>query len=145
MIDYEKKYKEYTEGWMLIPDVSQEYPDCNGFEKCVISMRKEGWTYSEIQSKLGMPSKKRIRSVLLIWAPELIDNSVKKVVNISEYEAELYNIIKNHNNEAFNVWGEQWRFYIKNNKLYYNDGKEWEFSDWDLDCQAQILDQIKNN
>lgn len=43
MIDYEKKYKEYTEGILkCIPDVSQEYPDCDGFEKCVISMRKQG-------------------------------------------------------------------------------------------------------
>lgn len=42
MIDYEKKYKEFTSGFNLIPDVSQEYPDCNGFEKCIISMRREG-------------------------------------------------------------------------------------------------------
>lgn len=43
MIDYEKKYRDYTGGFIqLIPDVSQEYPDCDGFEKCVIAMRREG-------------------------------------------------------------------------------------------------------
>lgn len=43
MINYEKKYREYTTGFLkCIPDVSQEYPDCNGFEKCVIAFRKEG-------------------------------------------------------------------------------------------------------
>lgn len=43
MIDYEKKYREYTSGILkCIPDVSQEYPDCNGFEKSIISMRKQG-------------------------------------------------------------------------------------------------------
>lgn len=43
MIDYERKYREYTVGLLqCIPDVSQDYPNCNGFEKCVISMRKSG-------------------------------------------------------------------------------------------------------
>ena len=42
-MDYEKKYAEYTNGFLkCISDVSQEYPDCNGFEKCVIAFRKDG-------------------------------------------------------------------------------------------------------
>ena len=42
MLDYEKKYQQLTSGLNLISDVSQEYPDCNGFEKSIISMRQEG-------------------------------------------------------------------------------------------------------
>ena len=41
MMNYKKKYNDLTSVWNLIPDVSQDYPDCNGFEKCVISMRKQ--------------------------------------------------------------------------------------------------------
>ena len=43
MLDYEKKYKEYPVGVLqCIPDISNDYPNCNGFEKCVIAFRKEG-------------------------------------------------------------------------------------------------------
>lgn len=145
MMNYEKKYNDLTSVWNLIPDVSQDYPDCNGFEKCVISMRKQGWTYAQIQSKLGMPPKKQIRAALLKWAPELIDNSKTKIINISTPESELYNIIKSHNNEIFDVWGEKWTLFIENNKLFYTDKTGiWEFSDWDENTQSQILDEIKN-
>ncbi len=42
-MDYEKKYHDYTAGILrCISDITEEYPDCNGFEKCVISMRKQG-------------------------------------------------------------------------------------------------------
>lgn len=50
-----------------------------------------------------MPPKKQIRAVLLKWAPELIDNSKTKVIKISSSLSELYNIIKSHNNETFEV------------------------------------------
>ena len=147
MIDYEKKYNEYTFTWNLIQDVSQEYPDCNGFEKSVISMRKQGWTYGDIQSKLGMPSKKQIRQVLVKWAPELIDNSVKKVITCSEYEAELYNIVNHANTREFEIFGDKWELFIEDNKLKYID--DWEdtgsFSDLDIATQSQILNEVKKN
>lgn len=41
-MDYDKKYVDLTSGLnKCIPDISNDYPDCNGFEKAVISMRKE--------------------------------------------------------------------------------------------------------
>jgi len=41
-MDYEKKYEDLVSGLnKCIPDISNDYPNCNGFEKAVISMRKE--------------------------------------------------------------------------------------------------------
>jgi hypothetical protein len=80
----------------------------------------------------------------LKWAPELIDNSKTKVIKISTFESELYNIIKSHNNEVFEVWGEPWTFFIDNNELMYRDGDGvWKFSDWDDISQSQILNEVK--
>lgn len=77
-MDYEKKYYQLINGWDSIQDISELYPDCNAFEKCVISMRLEGWSYATIQKRLGMPSKKEISAVLKKWAPELMDIDLKK-------------------------------------------------------------------
>lgn len=145
-MDYEKKYVELTQGFMkCIDDISEEFPDATGFEKIIIGLRRKGWNYGDIQCKLGMPPKKEIRAVLLKWAPELIDNSKTKVVKIPATVSELYNIIRKHNNEVFDIWTEKWTFYIKDHKLYYKDEreKEWEFEDWDINSQFQIIEQIK--
>ena len=81
MLDYEKKYVDLTSGInKCIPDISKEFPNASGFEKAVISMRRLGWNYGDIQKKLGMPSKKQIRQALLSWCPELIDNSKVKII-----------------------------------------------------------------
>lgn len=145
MIDYEKKYQQFTSGLNLIPDISQDYPDCNGFEKCIISMRQQGWTYEEIQFKLGMPPKKQIRQVLLKWTPELIDNSLKKKPsNVSVYEAELYSMVHGVGEITFHVFNDDWTFHIENNQLKYRDQTgDWLFSDWDINTQSEILDEIK--
>ena len=144
MLDYEKKYLQLTQ-LFGVKDISDEFPDANGFEKSVIALRRNGWNYGDIQQKLGMPSKKQIRVALLKWAPELIDNSKTKIINISTPESELYNIIKSHNNETFDMWGDKWTLFIQNNKLFYTDKTgTWEFSDWDENTQSQILDEIKN-
>ena len=47
----------------------------------ILELREEGYNYSGIQKKLGNPSKKYIRSVLLKHAPELIlkDCNYKKL------------------------------------------------------------------
>lgn len=43
MIDYEQKYLELTGGFMkCADDVSNEFPEANGFEKSIIALRKEG-------------------------------------------------------------------------------------------------------
>ena len=146
MIDYERKYREYTVGLLqCIPDVSQDYPNCNGFEKCVISMRKSGWTYSVIQSKLGMPSKKQIREVLLKWAPELIDNSKKKEIIISDAESEIYQLLSKTDRTDFKIDGEDWRFYIENNVVMCEDwgSDKSMYRNWDPTSQQQFLIQIK--
>lgn len=145
MVDYEKKYLELTSGFMkCVDDISDEFPDANGFEKSIIALRRKGWNYGDIQLKLGMPPKKQIRAVLLKWAPELIDNSKIKTVKEPTPESELYNIIKFHNNEVFQIWGEPWTFFIENKKLLYKDKTGvWEFSDWDENTQSQILNEIK--
>ena len=144
MLDYEKKYLQLTQ-LFGVKDISDEFPNANGFEKSVIALRRNGWNYGDIQQKLGMPPKKQIRAALLKWAPELIDNSKTKIITVSTPESELYNIIKSHNNEAFNMWGDKWTLFIQDNKLLYTDKTgTWEFSDWDENTQSQILDEIKN-
>ena len=146
MVDYEKKYLELTNGiTKCIDDISNEFSEANGFEKAVIALRRKGWSYGDIQLKLGMPAKKQIREALLKWAPELIDNSKTKVIKISTFESDLYNIIKNHNNETFDIWGEMWTFFIDNNVLYYRDEDDgvYNFGQWDIASQSQILNQIK--
>lgn len=43
MIDYEKKYLELTQGFLkCIEDISDEFPNANGFEKAIIAMRRKG-------------------------------------------------------------------------------------------------------
>lgn len=147
MIDYEKKYLELTQGFLkCIEDISDEFQNANGFEKAVIAMRRKGWTYSDIQSKLGMPSKKQIRAALLKWTPELIDNSKQKEINVSKYEAELYNIIAHSNTREYIVFGDKWEFFIENHKLKYIDdlGDVDLFNGLDIATQSQILNEIKN-
>jgi len=144
MLDYEKKYLQLTQ-LFGVKDISDEFPNANGFEKSVIALRRNGWNYGDIQQKLGMPPKKQIRAALLKWAPELIDNSKTKIITVSTPESELYNIIKSHNNEIFDMWGDKWTLFIQDNKLLYTDKTgTWEFSDWDENTQSQILDEIKN-
>lgn len=144
MLDYEKKYLQLTQ-MFGVKDISDEFPNANGFEKSVIALRRNGWNYGDIQQKLGMPPKKQIRAALLKWAPELIDNSKTKIITVSTPESELYNIIKSHNNEIFDMWGDKWNLFIQDNKLLYTDKTgTWEFSDWDENTQSQILDEIKN-
>ena len=41
-MDYEKKYKQLVNGWDSVTDISEKFPDCNDFEKCVLAMRFEG-------------------------------------------------------------------------------------------------------
>lgn len=52
---------------VLLPDL----------EKRIIELRREGFTYRGIQTKLGNPSKKFIRKVLMENAPELAGDVVK--------------------------------------------------------------------
>jgi hypothetical protein len=43
----------------------------------IITLRREGLTYRDIQLKLGNPSKKFIRETLLEFAPKLVGDVVE--------------------------------------------------------------------
>ena len=120
-MDYSKKYKELISAWNCVEDVSNLFPDCNDFEKCVIALRKAAWTYGDIQKILGMPSKKTIRSVLLRWSPELIDNSPKKVIEVSQWESDLYNILCHTTQQEFESDYEYIKLWIEDHKIKYED------------------------
>lgn len=128
-------------------DISENYPNCDDFEKCIIALRLKSWTYGDIQKKLGMPPKKEISNVLSKWAPELIDNSKKKDIKIAHPEAELYNIIKIKPNQKLSVEIEDdlYTFYIANNKLLFEDWGRADnsFSDLDNRTQQQFLMTVK--
>lgn len=145
-MDYEKKYKEITIGLLKCTDnIDNEYPDCNGFEKSVISLRRNGWTYDAIQKKLGMPSKKEISSALKKWAPELIDNSKKKYISVSKWESELYNILSHTDRVDYEIEDEDSKFFIRDHKIIYVDwsGEEIEFNKLNDVMQQQFLIAIK--
>ena len=44
-------------------------------EEKIVELRKEGYTYKAIRLKLGNPSNKKIREVLLEYCPELAGDS----------------------------------------------------------------------
>lgn len=68
-----------------------------------------------------MPPKKKIREVLLKWAPELIDNSIQKIIKVSNYEAVLYSIISKNKRNKFIIDDDEWEFFIKDKTLKYID------------------------
>jgi hypothetical protein len=107
-------------------------------------MRKKHWTYEEIQKKLGMPSKKLIRQVLLKWAPELIDNSMKKLIQITKWESELYDILAHTSKTEFEFEDEDWIFKIEDHKIIFDGpwGKGL-FHDLNDIMKNQILIAIK--
>jgi hypothetical protein len=108
-------------------------------------MRQKGWTYEEIQKKLGMPSKKSIRQALLKWAPDLIDNSLQKVIKVSQWESELYDILRRTSRTTFEFEGEDWVFEIVDHKITYEDawGITGLFHDLNDIMKQQILIAIK--
>lgn len=48
----------------------------NELETKIVELRKEGLTYQAIQLRLGNPSKKLIRQILLEHAPKLVGDVV---------------------------------------------------------------------
>ena len=70
MINVLQKLEPYFD----IEEIKTKFPDVdNVLELAVLVLRSNNCSYGQIQSWLGNPSKKWIRSVLLKWAPELID------------------------------------------------------------------------
>ena len=138
-MNYKNKYNELI-NLNGIEDVTEQFPEASDFEKIIISLRKNGWNYGDIQKSLGMPPKKEIRNVLLKWSPELIDNSKQKVIKTSEVYSEIYNILCHTDKKVWNIFGDDVECFIKDNIIYYDgDPLSW-YTETD---QNQILNELK--
>ena len=130
-------------------DIISQYKDASDLEKAILALRNNSYSYAEIQKALGNPSKKFIRQVLLKYDPELIDidtnfHKLAKQKRISIEEGEFrYRLIQT-NIWKWNLQGEDYEFYIKDNKLFMKDsfGNEDKFSDWDESTQKQFLNEF---
>ena len=130
-------------------DIIIQYKDASDLEKAILALRNNSYSYAEIQKTLGNPSKKFIRQVLLKYDPELIDidtnfHKLAKQKRISIEEGEFrYRLIQT-NIWKWNLQGEDYEFYIKDNELFMKDsfGNEDKFSDWDESTQKQFLNEL---
>ena len=130
-------------------DIIIQYKDASDLEKAILALRNNSYSYAEIQKALGNPSKKFIRQVLLKYDPELIDidtnfHKLAKQKRISIEEGEFrYRLIQT-NIWKWNLQGEDYEFYIKDNELFMKDsfGNEDKFSDWDESTQKQFLNEV---
>lgn len=130
-------------------DIIIQYKDASDLEKAILALRNNSYSYAEIQKALGNPSKKFIRQVLLKYDPELIDidtnfHKLAKQKRISIEEGEFrYKLIQT-NIWKWNLQGEDYEFYIKDNELFMKDsfGNEDKFSDWDESTQKQFLNEL---
>ena len=130
-------------------DIISQYKDASDLEKAILALRNNSYSYAEIQKALGNPSKKFIRQVLLKYDPELIDidtnfHKLAKQKRTSIEEGEFrYRLIQT-NIWKWNLQGEDYEFYIKDNELFMKDsfGNEDKFSDWDESTQKQFLNEL---
>ena len=130
-------------------DIIIQYKDASDLEKAILALRNNSYSYAEIQKALGNPSKKFIRQVLLKYDPELIDidtnfHKLAKQKRLSIEEGEFrYRLIQT-NIWKWNLQGEDYEFYIKDNELFMKDsfGNEDKFSDWDESTQKQFLNEL---
>ena len=146
-MDYEEKYKELTSGLLkCVNPLDDEYSELSGFEKCVLVLRLNEYTYGEIQAKLGMPAKKLIRNVLLKINPELINTEQIKKIRTTP-ELRVIGILKANNKWAFDLdeFGES-DFEVIDKELWFTDefGYKSKFNDYDERTQKSILKNICN-
>lgn len=136
-------------------EILSNYSNATDFDKCVILLRSYKWTYGQISSKLGSPSKRAIRESLLKWAPELIEEDcnrqkLKAKERASKEEFILMSLIKKHPEIESYYMGHpilgNWKFVITEGRLYYieDNGDVFPFGDWDFVCQTQFLQIIKD-
>lgn len=136
-------------------EILSNYPESNDFDKCIILLRSYKWTYGQISSKMGSPSKKAIRASLLKWAPDLIEEDcnrqkLKPKERASAEEFILINLIRKHP-EIESYYMEHpllgnWKFVTIEGRLFYieDDNSVNAFGDYDSICQNQFLQIIKN-
>lgn len=130
-------------------DLISPYKNASDLEKAILALRNNSYSYAKIQRALGNPSKKFIRQVLLKYDPELIDidinfHKLAKQKKISIEEGEFrYRLIQT-NIWKWNLQGEDYEFFIKDNELFMKDsfGDEGKFSDWDKSTQKQFLNEL---
>lgn len=136
-------------------EILNKYSDASDFDKCVILLRSYKYTYGQISSKLGSPSKKSIRESLLKYAPELIEEDcnrqkLKPKERASKEEFILINLIRKHPEIESYYMGHpilgSWKFVTVEGRLYYieDNGEVSPFGDWDFVCQTQFLQIIKD-
>jgi hypothetical protein len=151
---YSKFLTKFINEFSTEAQILNNYPEATDFDKCVILLRSMKFTYGQISSKMGSPSKKAIRTSLLKWTPELIEedcnrNKLKAKVKVSKEEFELICLLKKLNILYPFYMGHpllgHWRFMIVEGKLYYmeDDNSVWPFGDYDHVCQCQFLNIIK--
>ena len=130
-------------------DIIIQYKDASDLEKAILALRNNSYSYAEIQKALGNPSKKFIRQVLLKYEPGLIDidtnfHKLAKQKRISIEEGEFrYRLIQT-NIWKWNLQGEDYEFYIKDNELFMKDSfaNADKFSDRDESTQKQFLNEL---
>lgn len=136
-------------------EILSNYSDATDFDKCIILLRSQKWTYGQISSKLGSPSKKAIRASLLKWAPELIEEDcnkqkLKAKERASKEEFILINLIRKHPEIESYYMGHpslgNWKFITVEGRLFYieDDSSISAFGDYDPICQNQFLQIIKS-
>ena len=135
-------------------EILSNYPEANDFDKCVLLLRSYKWTYGQISSKIGSPSKRTIRESLMKWAPELIEedcnrNKLQAKERASKEEFILINLLRKHPEIESYYMGHpllgNWKFVIVEGRLYYieENNSVWAFGDYDIVCQTQFLNIIK--
>lgn len=136
-------------------EILSNYSDATDFEKCIILLRSYKWTYGQISSKMGSPSKRSIRAALLKWAPELIEEDCNRQKlqakeRASKEEFILINLLRKYPNKNTFYMGHpllgNWRMLIVEGRLYYveDDNECTAFGTFDPTCQHQFMEIIKS-
>lgn len=133
------------------PKAKKLYPGATEQELAILALRNNSYSYGEIQKAIGNPSKKFIRQVLLKYDKDLIDidtnyhKLVKQQVKSTEEGEFRYRCIQT-NKWEWELQGERYKFYIKDNELFMEDsvGSIDKFSDWDESTQKQFLNELNN-
>ena len=151
----ERIKSDFTDSNPSPTEILSKYSQATDFDKCIILLRSYKWTYGQISSKMGSPSKKAIRESLLKWAPELIEEDcnrqkLKAKERASKEEFILMSLLKKCPEKNKFYMGHSllgnWTMIITEGRLYYieDDGECMPFGSFDSICQHQFLEIIKS-